>query len=435
MGVPAITVSEVSKRYRLGRPDASSFRESVTRILSSPSRLLALFGDRRSKEDDDTFWALRDVSFHVQQGEVVGIVGRNGAGKSTLLKVLSRITEPTSGRVTLHGRIASLLEVGTGFHPELSGRENIYLNGAILGMKRTEIQRRFDDIVGFAEVERFIDTSVKHYSSGMYMRLAFSVAAHLEPEILVVDEVLAVGDASFQRKCLAKMDAAGKSGRTVIFVSHNMPAVTRLCSRAIMLDKGRVYTDGPAAQVASIYLRSGLGSVAVREWKPSEAPANDIVRMLAVRVQTDANEISDTIDIRSEVRIEMDYEVLTAGTVLVPNFGFYNDDGVCIFLAHDMTPEWRRVPRPMGIYRSVVHVPGNFFSEGTVIVGAALSTHDPVILHVHVGDALAFQIVDKAEGDTARGDFVGSMPGVVRPKLKWTTAEMGARVVSSIGSL
>ncbi len=190
------------------------------------------------------FWALRDVSFEVAPGEVVGVIGRNGAGKSTLLKLLSRITEPSEGRITLRGRVGSLLEVGTGFHPELTGRENIFLNGAILGMKRAEIRKRFDEIVAFAEVEKFLDTPVKHYSSGMYMRLAFSVAAHLEPEILLVDEVLAVGDASFQRKCLNKMESVSKHGRTVFFVSHNMPAITRLCPRAIMLDRGRVYQDG-----------------------------------------------------------------------------------------------------------------------------------------------------------------------------------------------
>jgi lipopolysaccharide transport system ATP-binding protein len=429
VSTPAIAATSVGKYYRLGRREVSkSLRESLMAKLRAPARMLAALKGRANEDGNESFWALKDVTFEVQQGEVIGIVGRNGAGKSTLLKVLSRITEPTEGRVALHGRVASLLEVGTGFHPELSGRENIFLNGAILGMKRAEIRQRFDEIVAFAEVERFIDTAVKHYSSGMYMRLAFSVAAHLDPEILLVDEVLAVGDASFQKKCLAKMDSAGKSGRTVVFVSHNMPAITRLCSRAIMLDRGTVYKDGPAAQVAAAYLRSGLGTVAAREWTTAEAPANDIVRMLAVRVRTDDDTIRETIDIRRPVRLEMDYEVLTAGTVLVPNFGFYNEDGLCLFLLHDLTPEWRGVPRPRGRYRSVAHLPGNFFAEGTVIVGAAISTHDPVILHVHVGDAVAFQIVDSPAGDTARGDYAGSMPGAVRPLCPWTTTGLPAVV-------
>ena len=213
-----------------------------------------------------SIWALKDVSFDINRGEVVGIIGRNGAGKSTLLKILSEITEPTEGRVEIHGRVGSLLEVGTGFHPELTGRENVYLNGAILGMKRAEIERKFDEIVAFAEVEKFIDTPVKHYSSGMYLRLAFAVAAHLEPEILIVDEVLAVGDAAFQKKCLGKMAGVAKEGRTVLFVSHNMPAITRLCERAILLDEGRLLQDGVSHQVVKAYLNAGLGTTAMREW-------------------------------------------------------------------------------------------------------------------------------------------------------------------------
>ena len=225
------------------------------------------------------------MSFDVRPGEVVGLIGRNGAGKSTLLKVLSRITDPTRGGVDLCGRVGSLLEVGTGFHPELTGRENIYLSGAILGMKRAEIRRKFDEIVAFAEVERFVDTPVKHYSSGMYLRLAFAVAAHLEPEILLVDEVLAVGDARFQRKCLDKMQDVGQRGRTVLFVSHSMPAITRLCGRAILLEDGTVVADGVSHDVVARYLNSGLGTSATREWlDPRKAPGTDVVRLCAVRV-------------------------------------------------------------------------------------------------------------------------------------------------------
>lgn len=252
----AIRVEELGKRYRLGAHPQTyrSLREHLTRSAMRPfQRLKAALQGHSTIVSRESIWALREVSFGVGTGEVVGVIGRNGAGKSTLLKILSRITEPTEGRAEIHGRVASLLEVGTGFHPELTGRENVYLNGAILGMTRAEIDRKFDEIVAFAEVERFLDTQVKHFSSGMYLRLAFAVAAHLEPEILLVDEVLAVGDASFQRKCLGQIDDFASSGRTVLFVSHNLAAVGRLCSRCILLDGGKVQADGPTERTLGAY--------------------------------------------------------------------------------------------------------------------------------------------------------------------------------------
>ena len=265
----AIRVENLSKQYTIvaARSRHDTLRDQIMYGLKSmfhrnghPSSVSGL--PSSVSPHTDTFWALKDVSFEVREGDVVGIIGRNGAGKSTLLKILSRITKPTSGYARICGRVGSLLEVGTGFHPELTGRENIYLNGAILGMKKTEIDRKFDEIVAFAETEKFIDTPVKHYSSGMYLRLAFAVAAHLEPEILIVDEVLAVGDARFQKKCLNKMQDVGHQGCTVLFVSHNMPAITRLCERVILLDGGRVFQDGPSHHVVSAYLNSGLGTMA-----------------------------------------------------------------------------------------------------------------------------------------------------------------------------
>src|ERR671939_966590 len=251
---PMVTVENVSKRYRIGglHPGYFTFREMIEGVVLAPFRRRQTNGD--GADERRTLWALKDINLEVRQGELVGIIGHNGAGKSTLLKILSRITKPTTGRVALYGRVGSLLEVGTGFHPELTGRENIYLNGAILGMRRTEIARKFDEIVEFAEVEKFIDTPVKHYSSGMYMRLAFAVAAHLEPEILFVDEVLAVGDASFQARSLGRIEELGTRGRTVLFVSHSMPAVLRLCSRVLLLDGGRVIADGPTHQAVRHYL-------------------------------------------------------------------------------------------------------------------------------------------------------------------------------------
>jgi lipopolysaccharide transport system ATP-binding protein len=289
-------------------------------------------------------------------------------------------------------------------------------------MKREEIERKFAEIVAFAEVSKFIDTPVKRYSSGMYVRLAFAVAAHLEPEILLVDEVLAVGDASFQRKCLDKMRDVSQHGRTVLFVSHNMPAVTRLCDRTILLDAGRVLRDGPSHQIITTYLRSGLGTTAVRQWSdPMKAPGNDIARLLGVRVRTEENETKDAVDIRKPVGIEMEYEILQPGYILAPNFHFFNEDGIYVFVAGDPDPLWRKRPRPSGRYLSTAWIPGNFLSEGTMIVGAALSTPDPVIIHFYERDAVAFQVIDSLDGDSARSDYAGPMPGVVRPLLKWQT--------------
>ena len=370
--------------------------------------------------------ALDDVSLRVAPGEALALVGPNGSGKSTLLRVVAGILQPSSGRVRVCGRVAPLIELGAGFHPELTGRENVFLAGAVLGMKRTEIRARFDEIVAFSEMERFLDTQVKHYSSGMFMRLAFAVAAHLEPEILLVDEVLAVGDASFQRKCLAKMEDVGQAGRTVLFVSHNMPAVTRLCPRTILLDGGRVLKDGPSHEVVSAYLSSGLGTMAAREWPdPARAPGNEIARLLAVRVRDHQAQVSAAHDIRRPVTIEIEYLVRAAGHRLVPNLHVFTGEGLHAFVTSDAADfGHRRVPEP-GRWRAAVTIPGNFLSEGTYVIGAALSTMDPVAVHFWERDAVAFQVIDSAEGDTARGDYGGPMPGVVRPLLPWSNERLG----------
>ncbi len=424
----AIRIENLSKLYHIGRAqqrhdtlrDAiTDFRLKMTDSLRRRANLESSIFDLQSDRD---LWALRDVSFDVKRGEVVGIIGRNGAGKSTLLKVLSRITEPTSGRAEIRGRVGSLLEVGTGFHPELTGRENIYLNGAILGMRRTEIERKFDEIVAFSEVDRFLDTPVKRYSSGMYVRLAFAVAAHLEPEILLVDEVLAVGDSSFQRKCLNKMQDVGQQGRTVFFVSHNMPAVTRLCERAILFDEGRVLHDGPSHQVVGAYLSSGLGTTAAREWPdPAKAPASEAIRLRAVHVRNEDGAISEALDIRRPVGIEMVYEVLKPDYKLMPHFVLYNQEGQLVFVAVDQDPNWRGRPRPTGRYASTGWIPGNLLAEGAMIVGVAMRTVEPQQLHFDVRDAVVFQVVDSIDGDSARGDWGGHMRGVVRPLLTWGT--------------
>jgi lipopolysaccharide transport system ATP-binding protein len=416
---PIIKVENLAKRYVLGRQQVAY--DTLREMLVSKVRA----GFKSSGGNGDAgkeFWALRDVEFDIYPGEIVGIIGRNGAGKSTLLKILSRITEPTSGRVELYGRVGSLLEVGTGFHPELSGRENIFLNGTILGMTRREITRKFGEIVAFAEVEKFLDTPVKRYSSGMYVRLAFAVAAHLDPEILLVDEVLAVGDTRFQRKCLDKMQDVGQQGRTVVFVSHNMPAITRLCPRTILIDGGRVVADGPSHEVVGTYLGAGEGASAKREWPDvDKAPGNNIVRLLATRIMTTDGRNVPALDIREPVGLEMEFEVMQSGHILVPIFHLFNEEGVFVFATFDSDPAWITETRPVGRFVSTAWVPGNFLSEGTLIVAAAISTLTPTVVHVYERDVLAFQVVDTLDGNSARREYAGHMPGVIRPLLRWTT--------------
>ena len=422
----AIHVENLSKQFRIGAHQQNrNFREAIRDAVKAPFRRVGrlLRGQAAgAAELNEIIWALKGVSFKVKQGEVVGVIGRNGAGKSTLLKIISRITEPTEGFAEMRGRLGSLLEVGTGFHPELTGRENIFLNGAILGMKKVQIRQKFDEIVTFSEVERFIDTPVKHYSSGMYLRLAFAVAAHLEPDILVVDEVLAVGDNSFQKKCINKMQNIGQEGRTVLFVSHNMPAITRLCKRAILIDDGKVVMDGPSQHVVGSYVIGGHGPKAEKEWPIMEdAPGGEIARLRAVRVKTEDGKITSSVDIREPVIIDIEYDVIKPGYILLPHFELFNGEGSPIFIALDHDVTWRQRPRPVGAYVSSAVIPGNLLSEGMVFVEPANTTIDPLMPQFCVRDAVAFQVVDSHDGNSARGDWVGDLPGIVRPLLKWST--------------
>lgn len=422
----AISLRGIGKEYRIGAHQASyrTLRDVLAKMATSPFRRAGrvLRQGAGVAESGKSIWALRDVSFDVQHGEVVGLIGRNGAGKSTLLKILSRITDPTTGSAEIRGRVASLLEVGTGFHHELTGRENIYLNGAILGMKRAEIARKFDEMVAFAEVEKFIDTPVKHYSSGMYLRLAFAVAAHLEPEVLLVDEVLAVGDAQFQKKCLAKMEDVGRQGRTVLFVSHNMPAVTRLCQRTILLGNGGVEMDGPSHKVAGVYLNSNVGSCSERVWPDvAQAPGSHVIRLHAVRVRGKNGQLVETVDIREPIGLEMEYDVLESGHVVIPHFSVHNLDGIQVFSAVETGLDWKGCPRPAGRYVTLAWIPGNYLADGTLIIGAAANTVNPSIMHFYEREAVAFCVIDSFAGDSARGDFAGDLHGVVRPLLNWTT--------------
>jgi lipopolysaccharide transport system ATP-binding protein len=416
---PAITIEHLSKRYRIGglHPGYMTFREAIGSVVTAPFRKLKGTNGRQ------TLWALTDVNLQIGEGELVGIIGHNGAGKSTLLKILSRVTRPTTGQVELFGRIGSLLEVGTGFHPDLTGRENIFLSGAILGMRRAEIERKFDEIVAFSELEKFIETSVKWYSSGMYVRLAFSVAAHLEPEILMMDEVLAVGDAAFQQKCLDKMHEIRRQGRTILFVSHDMAAITRLCKRVVLIENGRIACDGEPHFVVNHYLSSSLKTGASREWtNGADAPGDEVVRLRRVRVRAETGETISVVDIRKPFGIELTYEVLADGHALVPVLEFYNEEGTELFSTHDTKSDWRRRERPRATYTSTVWIPGNLLAEGSLLGHVSIMSHFPAtVLHAHEPNAVAFQVVDSPAGDSARGDYLGPMPGLMRPLLSWTT--------------
>ncbi len=424
----AIKVENISKQFRLGtkvEKEDSLVRALFSTIkapLQNYRRYKSLYSFRDNDLSPDILWALKDVSFDVNRGEVVGIIGHNGAGKSTLLKILSRITPPSSGSIRIVGRVSSLLEVGTGFHPELTGRENVYLNGTILGMRKKEVDNKFSEIVEFSGVEKFLDTPVKRYSSGMRVRLAFAVAAHLEPEIMIVDEVLAVGDAAFQKKCLDKMQDVGSQGSTVLFVSHSMPAITRMCERVIMLKAGSVFMDATAHDVVSAYLQGERDNTAERIFTDTDAPGDTEVKLHAVRILTDDHRVTEAIDIRRALAIEVEYEVLQPGWVLMPTFALWNGEGVNVCVAVDQDLTWRKVPRPPGRYTSRGWIPGNLLSEGMFTVNVTMWTLEPVRkMQYHVTDVVAFQVVDTLEGDSSRGDWKGDLPGVIRPKLIWET--------------
>ena len=421
-----VNVEGVSKRYRIGALHSGyySFREVFAGAVAARLRRL-----RRGADDEGTtLWALKDVSFEVRRGEILGIVGRNGAGKSTLLKILSRITRPTAGQVEIYGRVGSLLEVGTGFHPDLTGRENVYLNGAVLGMRKAEIDAKFDEIVAFSELERFIETPVKHYSSGMYVRLAFSVAAHLEPEILIVDEVLAVGDADFQKRCLGKMESFGQSGRTVLFVSHSMPTVARLCPRLILLDRGRVVEDGPSARVIGHYLHGEQGTAARRAWPAEQAPGDEYARLRSARVVDSAGATSDVVDVAEEVGIELAFDVLSEQRPVFPWIDLYDEGGNHVFSALDTDPVWSE-PRPPGRYVATAWIPPHLLNEGqlhvTLSIKSLLVGKKPW-RHAEAESALTFQVVEQSGGPTARGMFHGRVGGPVRPLLRWTSEAAAA---------
>ena len=420
-----VRANSVSKFYRIGqRRRHDTLRDLLAEAVSAPFRPGSSTADRPPENTqprfsgDDQLWALRDVSFQVRHGEVVGIIGANGAGKSTLLKILSRITEPTSGRIETRGRLGSLLEVGTGFDPELTGRENIYLNGAILGMKRSEIQRRFDEIVEFSEVERFIDTPVKRYSSGMYMRLAFAVAAHLETDILIVDEVLAVGDASFQKKCLGKMESVAQTGRTVLFVSHNMLAVEDLCDRVMWLKDGHLADEGQPSAVISNYLQTTFPpDIKQRAWKDkATAPGTDEVRLHRACVRPANGSPTDPITVRTPFVVELEYWSLQPNVHLSPSLALYNEQGILLLTSgpgHD--PEAHERTAPAGLYRYICQVPGDLLNDGTHRLVLYIDRNERTVLQQD--NILIFDIRDATE---ARHGWHGKWAGAIRPMLGWS---------------
>ena len=413
----ALRTLGLGKMYHIGaqRQQYYTLRDTLAKAARRPIERIRHPGAATDKSEE--LWALRDIDLEVKQGEVLGIIGRNGAGKSTLLKVLSRITEPTEGRVEIRGRVASLLEVGTGFHAELTGRENIRLNGAILGMSRFEIKRRFDEIVDFSGVERFLDTPVKHYSSGMYVRLAFAVAAHLDPEVLIVDEVLSVGDGEFQKKCLGKMKDLAGGGRTVLLVSHNMQAVRGLCDSAIEIGAGQVINSGEARAVVADYVTQQADAVAAATWAPGTGPGDDDLRLVRVEVLGPNGEVANHVNTDAPLDLRFEFDLGRIDSALCFGFDLVSDDGTVVLRSYqtDTAPkEWPRLH--LGRNSLECTIPARLLNDGTYLVMPRVSIHN-VRWIVNGDSVVSFEVAR----DGGASPLVGGRPGTIAPILQWHT--------------
>jgi len=448
----AISVLGISKQYTRGTDGGWSLHGGIGAL----ARLLRGRPSSTKRDGPDTFWALDDVSFDIARGERVGIVGRNGAGKSTLLKILSRVVFPTAGEATIRGRLTSLLEVGTGFNENLSGRDNVYLNASIHGLSRGEIDDRFDEIIDFAGVRPFLDTPVKRYSSGMQMRLAFAVAAHLDPDILLLDEVLAVGDLSFQQKCLERVEGLVNEGRTLVFVSHSLDAITRFCNRCLWIDGGRLRLDGPAEEVVEAYLEELAGVRATRTWgldlpgsfaaprredapddhaKPDAMPGDDDARLVGVRVLGEDDQPRSSVAVDEPFAIEVTFDVLREGKNVQPAIYFKGPTDQYLFAVAYTDPAWIRTAPAVGRHMATAWVPAHLMNVGIAYVTVALATPDPFEVHCTVDRAVSLNVFERfGADDTARGLYSREFPGAVRPRLRWDTRRSVADdVPASVG--
>lgn len=410
-----IQVNDLSKQYRLGLVGRKSLSHDINRWWfgirgkEDPYLKIGEENNRVIKGNSEYVWALRDINFEVKQGEVLGIIGRNGAGKSTLLKILSKVTAPTTGSIKVKGKIASLLEVGTGFHPDLSGRENVFLNGAILGMTKKEVSAKFDEIIYFAGVERYIDTPVKRYSSGMYVRLAFAVAAHLEPDILIVDEVLAVGDAEFQKKCLGRMKDVSGEGRTVLFVSHNMTAVQTICNSALLLENGLITANGNTEDIVDIYLKKVVKNILQKEWTKEDAPGNELVKIKSIRaIPLSANKLEQVL-LETPVDIEFAFWNFITNLTFNLSMHVFNSSDQMVFASR--SPDYTV---NNGLQKLVCHIPGNLLNNGGYYINMMIVQNSNA-LHV-LKEAISFEVVE-IERKTG---WLQKWPGFVRPALDWS---------------
>lgn len=473
MQEPVIAVRELAKRYLVGSEDPRRTQQGLVDWLLRPYRRWQGIPEPKRPESGKTFWALKGVSFDVYHGEKVGIIGRNGAGKSTLLKILSRLVYPTEGEVRIRGRVTSLLEVGTGFNQNLSGRDNIYLNASLHGLERREIDQVFDDIVDFSGIGSFLDTPVKRYSSGMYMRLAFAVAAHLDPDILMLDEVLAVGDMAFQQKCLKRVEGLTSEGRTILFVSHSMDAVTRFCDRCIWLEHGKILRDGSPADVIAAYMQAVMGVKSSQQWggerlqkpatptaasapvptgqtaqKPAPPeptapkcldamPGNEYVRLVAARAVDSDRKTVTTVPINRPVGVEVVYDILKPGKNIQPSLHFRTAKDVLAFVVAYTDPHYIRIPPEVGRYAATAWVPADFLNSGLMYVTIVIATPEttPLERHITVENAISFNIHEPDDATaTARGLYGRDFPGVVRPLLNWETLRVEASPPSPLAS-